>query len=326
MLSVSNQLVVFLDIIIVNWNTGNQLRECLESIATANQAGFSLNRVVVVDNMSADDSLEGLDDLDLPLILIKNKENVGFAAACNQGAKGSRSDYLLFLNPDTRLFEDSLRLIVSFMQRPENEKIGICGIQLVDERGSVSRTCSRFPTPLMFFSKMLGLDRLFPRYFPSHFMSEWDHGETRELDHVIGAFFFVRRSLFKRLGGFDQRFFVYLEDLDFSLRARLSGWRSFYLANAQAYHKGGGSSELVKATRLFYSLRSRILYGYKHFGWFSATFLMAGTLFLEPLCRLALAIIGRRSVMEAKETIKGYAMLWCAIPELFRNTLDNGRQ
>ena len=142
---------------------------------------------------------------------------------------------------------------------------------------------------------------------------------------MIGAFFLVRRSMFEELGGFDERFFVYLEDLDFSFRARQAVWRSYYLADARAYHKGGGSSEQAKATRMFYSLRSRILYGYKHFGWFSATFLAVGTLFIEPFSRLALAI-GLRSGREAKETIKGYAMLWRAMPELFRNMLAGGRQ
>jgi GT2 family glycosyltransferase len=326
MLNISYQRVVFLDIIIVNWNAGKQLYECLKSIEAAHRDGFKLNRVVVVDNASTDGSADCLDNIDIPLAVIRNAQNRGFAAACNQGAKGSISDYLLFLNPDTRLFEDSLIKPLVFMEQPENHKIGIVGIQLLDETGRISRTCARFPTPSMFFSKMLGLNMLFPRYFPSHFMSEWDHGETREVDQVMGAFFLIRRQLFEPLGGFDERFFVYFEEVDLSRRAYNKGWKTIYLADAQAFHRGGGTSEQVKATRMFYSLRSRILYGYKHFGWFSATLLMAGTLFLEPLSRLALATIGRRSVREAKETIKGYAMLWRAMPELLRNTLDGGRQ
>jgi GT2 family glycosyltransferase len=312
-------------VVIVNWNAGHQLRECLKSMVIANLNGFDLKRVVVVDNASTDGSAEGLDDISLPLTVIRNLGNRGFAAACNQGAKGSKADYLLFLNPDTRIFEDSLIKPLIFMEQPENHKMGIVGIQLVDETGRISRTCARFPTPSMFFSKMLGLNMLFPRYFSSHFMSEWDHGETREVDQVMGAFFLIRRQLFEPLGGFDERFFVYFEEVDLSRRAYNKGWKTVYLADAQAFHRGGGTSEQVKATRLFYSLRSRIQYGYRHFGWFSATLLTAGTLFVEPLSRFALAI-GRRSVREAKETIRGYAMLWRAMPELFRNTLDSGRQ
>ena len=287
--------------------------------------GFKLNRVVVVDNASIDNSLQGLESLVLPLKIIRNLGNRGFGAACNQGAKGSISDYLLFLNPDTRLFEDSLIKPLAFMEQPENQKTGITGIQLVDEGRRVARTCARFPVPGMFFSKMLGLNMLFPRQFHSHIMSEWDHGETREVDHAMGAFFMIRRHLFDTLDGFDEQFFVYLEDLDLSYRANNAGWKTVYLADVRAYHKGGGTSEQVKARRMFYSLRSRILYGYKHFGWFLATLLMAGTLFVEPLSRFVLAI-GRRSGREAKETIKGYAMLWRAMPTLFRNRLTGGRQ
>ncbi|MCL5779521.1 MAG: glycosyltransferase family 2 protein [Firmicutes bacterium] len=304
-----------IDIVIVNWNAGKQLYNCLKSITATNQDDYELNRVVVVDNASTDGSADGLGDLRLPLTLIRNSENRGFAAACNQGAKNGEADYLLFLNPDTRLFENSLVVPIRFMERPDNRNVGIVGIQLVDESGQVCRTCARFPTPGRFFSKMLGLDRLFPRVFPSHFMSEWDHGETREVDQVIGAFFLVRRQIFESLSGFDERFFVYFEEVDFSYRAFQKGWKTVYLADAQAYHKGGGTSEQVKATRLFYSLRSRILYGYKHFSWLSATLLLLGTLFLEPFSRIALAI-ARGSVKQIMETLAGYMRLWLNLPSL----------
>ncbi len=312
------------DIIIVNWNAGRQLRDCLQSIIAVGKDVFELKRVVVVDNASRDGSADGLDSLEPPLSVVRNKENRGFGAACNQGAAGSVADYLLFLNPDVRLYENSLIEPLTFMERPENRDIGIAGIQLIDDTGKVSRTCARFPTPKTYLHKMLGLDRLLPTRFPDYFMTDWDHAESREVDHVIGAFFLVRRSVFEALGGFDEHFFVYLEDLDFSLRARGAGWRSFYLAEARAYHKGGGTSEQVKATRLFYSLRSRILYGYKHFSWASATGLMLGTLLLEPLARLALGA-ARRSGKGIFETIKGYSMLWSAVPALLQASRQHSK-
>jgi hypothetical protein len=309
-------LLSSLDIIIVNWNAGKQLRDCLESIVVANRDSFELSRVVVVDNASLDGSVEALDGLDLPLSIIRNFKNRGFAAACNQGAKGSSADYLLFLNPDTRLFKNSLTKPIAFMEQQNNQHVGIVGIQLVDEVGRISRTCARFPTPGRFFSKMLGLDRLFPGFFPSHFMNEWDHSETREVDQVIGAFFLIRRRVFESLGGFDERFFVYFEEVDLSFRAFKSGWKTIYITNTQAYHKGGGTSNQVKAIRLFYSLRSRIQYGYKHFGWLPATFLLIGTLLLEPVSRLVLAAV-RGSGKEAVETLNGFLRLWVCIPTLF---------
>lgn len=312
-----------LAIIIVNWNSGHQLRECLESIVATDRNGFELSRVIVVDNASSDGSTDGLVDLDLPLTVLRNPENRGFAAACNQGGKGSMADYLLFLNPDTRLVADSLYKPINFMQQPENSKIGICGIQLINEQGYISRTCVYFPTPNLFFSKMLGLYRLFPKTFPTHLMDEWNHTDNRVVDHVIGAFYLMRRTIFESLGGFDERFFVYLEDLDFSCSAHKAGWSSHYLAEAQAFHKGGGTSEKIKAPRLFYSLQSRIIYGYKHFGWLAATGLMLGTLLLEPFARFALAFV-RCSGKEMLETLKSYCMLWGALPKLLKATSKRG--
>lgn len=309
-----------LDIVIVNWNAGSLLRDCVHSIGEARQDGFSLDRVVVVDNGSTDGSLDGLDSTSLPLWIIRNRDNLGFAAACNQGAHDSRADYLLFLNPDTRLFADSLAVPITFMEAEANQSVGICGIQLVDERGVVGRSCARFPTPRMFLSKIFGLDRLFPGFFQSHFMEEWGHSENREVDHVIGAFFLLRRQLFEQLNGFDQRFFVYLEDLDFSFRAEKAGWSSFYLADAQAFHKGGGTSEQVKAKRLFYSLRSRILYGYKHFTPIQATLLLASTLCFEPLTRLAFNLL-HGAFKSAGETISGYLLLYRALPGILTTML-----
>lgn len=306
-----------LDIIIVNWYSGRQLKECLESIAATDRDGFVLSRVVVVDNASRDGSSDGLVFLGLPLYIIRNGENFGFGHACNQGAKGSEADYLLFLNPDTRLFKKSLRDSMFFIKQYENSHIGILGVQLVNGDGNVSKTCARFPKPSQIFSKIIGLNRLFPRVFPDHFMVEWDHKESREVDQVMGAFFLVRRSLFEELAGFDERFFVYYEEVDFSYRARQQGWQSFYLVDAQVYHKGGGTSEQVKDKRLFYSLRSRILYGYKHFNWFSASALMLGTLLLEPVSRVVLGVI-HRSWKEISETLKGYALLWSEMPTLLK--------
>jgi N-acetylglucosaminyl-diphospho-decaprenol L-rhamnosyltransferase len=304
-----------LDIVIVNWNSGVQLRRCLESIDGSRRSSYQLSRVVVVDNASADGSVEKLGNFGFHLVVIRNKTNRGFAAACNQGARGSVADYLLFLNPDTRVLEDSLDRPIAFMEDPSNGKVGIVGIQLVGDDGGIQRSCVRFPEPRHFISQMLGLVRLFPRHCPSHFMTTWDHRESRKVNHVIGAFYLIRRKLFEKLKGFDERFFVYLEDLDLSYRAFIADWQAFYLTDAKAYHKGGGTSEQVKAIRLFYALRSRILYGYKHFRRWPATGLMLGTLLLEPLARIGLAIF-MRSPEAMKETAKAWEYLWRNLSEL----------
>ncbi|MFX0132879.1 MAG: glycosyltransferase family 2 protein [Candidatus Hodarchaeota archaeon] len=308
-----------LDVIIVNWNSGAYLRLCLESIKADNHKCFTMSRVVIVDNASKDCSLDNLKGFHLPLIIIKNQENLGFAAACNRGAKGSRADYLLFLNPDIRLFRDSLSVPLIFMDQPRNEKVGITGIQLIDTSGQVSLNCARFPSPSQFFIGMLGFDKLFPKLFKGHFMREWNHGDTRIVDQVMGAFFLVRRSVFEELDGFDERFFVYFEDLDFSHRAYQKGYMSCYLATAQAFHAGGGTSKQIKARRIFYSLRSRILYVYKHFNFFTATLVMSGTILIEPFMRLIWAGL-RRSIPEAYQTIHAYGLLFRALPDILKET------
>jgi N-acetylglucosaminyl-diphospho-decaprenol L-rhamnosyltransferase len=305
------------DIVIVNWNSGNQLRECLASLVLAGKGNLTLRRVVVVDNASIDGSVDGLCGVGLPLVILRNAGNRGFAAACNQGARGSKARYLLFLNPDTRLDENSLARPAAFLDDPENGDVGIVGIQLVDGAGRVSRSCARFPTPWRLFSLMVGLPRLFPARFSGHFMTEWDHSGNRDVDQVMGAFFLVRRHLFESLGGFDERFFVYFEELDFCLRARKAGWRSHYLAEAQAYHKGGGTSEHAGGARLSHYLRSRILYGYKHFGRLSATGLLLGTLLVEPVVRFAHGA-ARGAGREMGHTLEGYARLWSALPSALR--------
>lgn len=304
-----------LSIVIVNWNAGQQLRDCIASIRRASHDGFVLSEVVVVDNASADDSLVGVDQLGVPVIVFRNSENKGFAAACNWGAAAASGDYLLFLNPDTRLFENSLSVPVAYMQEPGNQDVGIVGIQLFDEQKHIARSCARFPTLGIFTAQALGVNRL-PglRHLNTH-MTDWAHNATRTVDHVIGAYYLIRRSLFESLGKFDERFFVYLEDLDLSLRARQAGWRSVYLTGAQAFHAGGGTSAQVKAARLFYSLRSRLYYGFKHFSLAAAWGLLFLTLAAEPWIRLGFALL-HGSWREAAHTLQAYVLLIKGLPEV----------
>lgn len=296
------------DILIVNWNSGTLLLECIRSINNAVQNTFILNRVVVIDNASNDGSLDNLENINLPLTIIRNAQNFGFAKACNQGTQASEADYLLFLNPDTLLFKNSLNEPVAFMQEIGNEFIGIIGIQLIDENNNVSRTCSRFPNAFSSVYMSLGLDKLFPKIFPGHFMTEWDHQESKVVDQVMGAFFFIRRNLFERLNGFDERFFVYFEDLDFSLRAKKLSYKIYYLSSAQVFHKGGGTSEKVKADRLFYILRSKLLYAKKHFHKISFLIIAATTFFIEPVVRIIGSML-KNSFNDAAEIVKAYKKL-----------------
>ncbi len=303
------------DVIIVNWNAGSLLKECLRSLSVLELGAVYVRRVFVVDNASTDASLDGVESLGLPLEIIRNAENRGFAAACNQAAALAKSEYLLFLNPDTEVSKGSLEEPIAFLSKEPH--FAICGIQLLDSSGRIARSCARFPSAASMLCHSVGLNKVAPQFFRSYFMEDWGHDESRAVDHVMGAFFLVRRSVFMRLGGFDERFFVYLEDLDFSLRAKRAGYATYYLTEASAYHRGGGTSEQVRATRLFYSLRSRLLYAYKHLSLPSASLVLFASLILEPVLRLCLAI-RRGSTSAIAETIAGYSRLWWSLPEIFQ--------
>jgi GT2 family glycosyltransferase len=298
-----------IDIIIVNWNSGIQLGQCVESIAKYGNGLVS--QVIVVDNGShdgSDASVEGRGNLKL----IRAGTNLGFGRACNVGAQHASSDYLLFLNPDAALYERTLEKCFEYMNDTANAEVGICGVQLVDERDHLSRSCARFPSPARLIAQASGVDRFVPSTGAA--MVEWDHSQLRNVDQVIGAFFLVRHELFTSLQGFDERFFVYFEEVDFSYRARRAGWCSVYLAGAQAFHAGGGTSRQVKARRLFYSLRSRLLYAFKHFSLGGAVLVLIATLLVEPFSRSGYGLL-RGSGLAIKETLGAYAMLWRWLPQ-----------
>lgn len=299
-------------IIIVNWNAGHQLRDCILSIQE--YGGQCVESIIVVDNQSDDQSIAMIEPLkfDLPqLKIIQTGENAGFGRACNIGATYADTDYLLFLNPDAALYPDSLQKIISYMQEDAQQQVGICGVQLIDSNGHIAKSCARFPSAAGFTTHALGIDRIFPKL--GHKMLEWSHDQTRVVEQVIGAFFFIRREVFVKLNGFDERFFVYFEEVDLSKRANQNGWKSVYLAQAQAFHSGGGTSEQVKAKRLFYSWRSRVVYGYKHFNYLSATWTLFTTLIVEPIVRVGHALM-RRSWGSVKQTCLATILLWRWLP------------
>ncbi len=186
-----------LDIVIVNWNTGDALRECVASIAPARSETFAIDRIVVVDNASTDGSADRLDLAAGALRVIRNQANRGFGAACNQGALGTDADFLLFLNPDTRLFRDSLARPLAFMSDPANADVGICGIRLVDDAGASVTSSARFPTLRIFLGEMTGLSRLLPSIFLPHLLKASECAQSRDVDQVIGAYFLIRAALFR---------------------------------------------------------------------------------------------------------------------------------
>lgn len=295
-----------IDVVIVNWNSGQWLRRCVASIGDYGRD--DVQKVIVVDNGSTDGS-DAVSCPQLTLDVVRTGRNLGFGRACNLGAGRGRAPYILFLNPDAALLPGTLDTAVAFMERSENSSVGVCGARLIEDDGAVQRHCAHLPTPAVFLAAASGLAAIFPGRVPGLHDRDFDHLSSRPVDHVIGAFYLIRRPIFEQLDGFDEQFFVYLEDLDLSARVHRAGHGIVYLAEVVGLHHGGGTSEQVKPQRLAYALESRIVYAFKHFTAVSALAVTIVTLCVEPFPRL-LRAVRRRSLTDAKETGYGFMLLW----------------
>lgn len=303
--------------IIVNWNAGALLHDTLTALVASGDSDI-IDRVIIVDNASFDGSVDRLEEsFSLPLEVLRNSENLGFAAACNQGAALARNaTHLLFLNPDVRVYPGTLRGALDTLARREREGVGALGIALEDENGVIQRCCAHFPTIGGMLAQSMGLDRLAPRLFRPHFMTEWDHADTRAVDQVMGAFLLIPRGLFETLGGFDDRFFVYFEDVDLCHRIYDAGRIVVHDGSIRAYHRGQGTTRSIMGRRLFYNLRSRVLYADKHFGRVPALLVMTVGGLLEPFVRIAF-LVARGQPRHVRDVLHGVLLFWHAIPTMF---------
>ncbi|MEN9572125.1 MAG: hypothetical protein RL172_3356 [Bacteroidota bacterium] len=293
------------DIVIVNWNSGAYLQQCINSI-TNSSAIDRVNRIIIIDNNSADTSCSSL--VAHPKILVQvNQQNNGFAKACNQGFKLCTAAFVLLLNPDTLLFDDTLPACITYLQ--QHTGTDILGCRLVQDDGTTAASCSRFPTPLRIFYDAAGLSKIAPRLFtPATVMTDWKHDSSRFVNQVMGAFMFMRLEIFKQYGYFDERFFVYYEELDFSKRLADAGGKTFYNNSIKAVHAGEGTTQAVKAFRLSLNLNSRLLYAQKHFSKGEYLLVWAATFFIEPVSRIIFALLKGRPA-DAGQVIAGFKLL-----------------
>lgn len=293
-----------LSIIIVNYNAGDLLLKCINSIlGSTDKTNYN---VIIVDNNSTDNSLNVLPK-DERLTIICNDKNNGFGAACNQGVKNTNADYILFLNPDTEVRSNTIASSLKFMT--ENPFVSVLGCKQVDESGNTLRTCSRFITLSNYINKLTGLSKLSAKIFPDFHMTDWEHNISMIVDHVMGSYYLITREKFLALGLFDEDYFVYLEDLDFSYRVKKSCGNVFYNTDIEIYHETGGTSKNVKAQRLFYSLDSLLIYSKKYFSKASYFILFFLVFLIEPLIRILFNLIGL-NFKGMIETLVGYKMLY----------------
>lgn len=232
---------VDLTIVIVSWNTKEHLRRCLNSIYRPNvETTFE---VIVVDNASSDGSAD-MAELEFPQTnVIRNSKNLGFARAANQAIILGRGNLFMLVNPDAALADKAIDRIITFAR--DHPDVGIIGCKVFNEDGTLQHSCRRFPTPGVGFFRNTFLGRLFPRnrYTRTYLMTDWDHNNLREVDWVSGACMVIRRETLSEIGMFDERYFMYCEDLDLCFRAHNAGWKVFYYPRAAATHRKGASSD-----------------------------------------------------------------------------------
>jgi GT2 family glycosyltransferase len=240
-----------ISIVIVSYNTREFMRNCLASL-DGDRSGL-VREVVVVDNCSTDGSVETIE-VEFPSVkLIKNTSNLGYARAVNQGLKHSTGRYSLILNPDIEITEGAIEGLWSFMET--NPRAGIAGAKLVNPDGSLQFSCRTFYTFSIVLLRRTFLGKLFPnsRRIRDHLMLDWDHDSDREVDWVLGACMMVRREAYEATGGMDERFFLYLEDVDWCFRMKKHGWGVYYVHSAVMKHHHRRESARLLPDRKFMS-------------------------------------------------------------------------
>jgi len=234
-----------LSVCIVNWNSGDFLPSCVESVYDGME-GLEFE-VIIVDNGSTDGSASEIGRLFPGATIIEHGRNEGFAAANNLAIDRSSGRYLLFLNPDTLADPGSIERMVSYLD--EEAATGVLGCKLYHPAtGSVESSARMNPDPLPLLWNLIYLDRLFPtnRVFGRYRMSHRSEDERREVDWVTGACMLARREAVESVGGFDALFFMYCEDIDICYRIKANGWKVYYLPEARVGHYRGRSSERLK--------------------------------------------------------------------------------
>jgi GT2 family glycosyltransferase len=289
---------IVLTIQIVNWNAREYLRQSLRSIFE--HAPTCPFEVLVLDNASQDGSVQMIEKEFPAVRLLVSECNLGFAKGHNQLARHARGRYLLILNPDTVVTLGALTRLVRFAD--SHPEAGIVGPKLLNPDGSLQYSCRRFPNPVAAIFRNTPLGRLFPqnRYTRDYLMLDWDHNSVREVDWVSGAAMLVRREGFMQLGGFDEQFFIYVEDVDLCYRAWQAGWKVLYYPEAVIIHAIGRSTDLVANKMIITFHQSMYKFYKKHYA-------RKTPLYLRPLIPMGLAL---RASLFLLKNYKDAMMRW----------------
>ena len=243
-----------LSIIIVSWNVKDLLRQCLQSIAE-NKGNIDLE-VWVVDNDSQDQTVEMIKQ-EFPWInLIANNKNLGFAKANNLAINKANGQYLLLLNPDTKIFPDTLEKSLAFIE--SHPECGALGCKMLYPNGTIQPSIRRFPNWLVIFLILIKIPKIFPnlKIFKRYLAEDFDYNKTQTAEQIMGAFMLIPRSVFNKVGILDEKFFNWFEEVDFCRRIWQAKYKIYYFAEAQIIHYGGQSfsqEKLLKNQWIFFS-------------------------------------------------------------------------
>lgn len=253
-----------ISVIIVNYNVEYFLEQCLNSVKTAltNVSG----EVYVVDNNSIDQSVEMVKAKFSEYHLIANKDNRGFSKANNQAIEISKGEYVLLLNPDTVVEEDTFQKVIEFMDA--NKDAGGLGVRMLDGKGKFLPESKRgLPTPTVAFYKIFGLSSIFPKskkfgHYHLGYLSEF---ETNEIEILSGAFMLMRKETLDKVGLLDEAFFMYGEDIDLSYRIIKGGYKNYYFPETRIIHYKGESTKKSSVNYVFVFYRAMVIFAEKHF-------------------------------------------------------------
>ena len=276
-----------LSIIIVNYNVKYFLEQCLDSVLLATKNIKA--ETIVVDNCSSDGSLEYLKSRFPTVLFIENQENIGFSRANNQAISQAQGEYILLLNPDTVIGENSLENVCRFMD--ENPRAGAVGVKMLDGYGQFLPESKRgFPSPWNSFCKMSGLSKLFPRSkrLGGYHLKYLDNNGVHPVDILAGAFMMVRKKAIEKSGLLDEHFFMYGEDIDWSYRITRSGYNNYYYPEPIIHYKGESTKKDVKYVKRFYE--AMLIFFNKHYPHSNRSF--------KLLIRLAIVFCGAISAFQ----------------------------
>ena len=269
-----------LSIIIINYNVKEFLQNLLHSIEKAS-ANIS-KEIIIVDNASDDGSVELIKQRFPSCKLISNDKNLGFGKANNQALKIATGKYFLLINPDSIVSEDTFDKMIAFFKK--NSEAGLAGCKILNPDGTLQLACRRsYPGPWTSFCKVTGLSNLFPRskIFARYNLTYLDENKTYEVDAISGSFMMMRKEVYDKVGGFDEEFFMYGEDLDLCYRIKSAGYKVFYVHRTQVIHYKGESTKRSRLdeTKLFYDAMH--LFVKKH---------LSGSFLVEYILRFAIGI------------------------------------